>query len=56
MKMKKLLFGLCVSLISISATAQTNVIAHRGYWKTNGSAQNSVAALLKADEAGCYGS
>lgn len=56
MKMKKLLFGLCASLISISATAQTNVIAHRGYWKTNGSAQNSVAALLKADEAGCYGS
>lgn len=34
----------------------TQVIAHRGFWKTNGSAQNSIAALVKADSIGCYGS
>lgn len=38
------------------AIAQTKVIAHRGFWKTDGSAQNSIAALLKADSIGCYGS
>jgi len=32
------------------------VIAHRGFWKTEGSAQNSLAALKKAHEAGVYGS
>ena len=32
------------------------MIAHRGFWKTDGSAQNSIAALLKADSVGCYGS
>lgn len=26
------------------------------FWKTNGSAQNSIAALMKADSVGCYGS
>lgn len=36
--------------------AQSGVIAHRGFWKTDGSAQNSIAALLKADSVGCYGS
>ena len=35
--------------------AQSGVIAHRGFWKTDGSAQNSIAALLKADSVGCYG-
>ena len=36
--------------------AQTQVIAHRGFWTAQGSAQNSLAALLKADSIGCYGS
>jgi glycerophosphoryl diester phosphodiesterase len=31
-------------------------IAHRGFWKTEGSAQNSLASLRKAQELGCYGS
>ena len=44
------------ALAFCSALAQTRVIAHRGYWKTAGAAQNSVAALLKADSIGCYGS
>lgn len=35
---------------------ETKVIAHRGYWDCEGSAQNSVTALRKAAEAGVYGS
>lgn len=30
------------------------VVAHRGYWQTGGSAQNSVAAMVKADSIGAY--
>ncbi|MDR1937534.1 MAG: glycerophosphodiester phosphodiesterase [Tannerellaceae bacterium] len=39
-----------------TVSAQTKVIAHRGYWDTEGSAQNSIASLKKAGEAGVYGS
>lgn len=38
------------------ACAQPKVIAHRGYWKTEGSAQNSLASFTKADAIGAYGS
>lgn len=34
----------------------TNVIAHRGYWKCNGSAQNSIKAIERAGEIKAYGS
>ena len=55
--MKNRLMILAVTLmVFCSAQAQTRVIAHRGYWKTEGSAQNSITALLKADSIGCYGS
>ena len=40
----------------LNLQAQTEIIAHRGYWKTTGSAQNSIAALMKADSIGVYGS
>lgn len=43
-------------VIAVVAVAQTQVIAHRGYWKTDGSAQNSLRAIVKADSIGCYGS
>ena len=56
MKIKKILLTSALILSTYSAIAQTQVIAHRGYWKTDGSAQNSIAALLKADSIGCYGS
>ena len=36
--------------------AKTGIIAHRGYWKTEGSAQNSIASLTKAQQLGIYGS
>lgn len=57
MKLKKLLF---IPLFCMAAGAlqaqKTQVIAHRGFWKTDGSAQNSIAALVKADSIHCYGS
>lgn len=56
MKIKTLFLGSVLLLTSYGATAQTQVIAHRGYWKTSGSAQNSITALLKADSIHCYGS
>lgn len=43
-------------LCGSSAFSQTKVIAHRGYWDCEGSAQNSITALNKAHEVGAYGS
>lgn len=45
----------CLCLAALSIQAQTQVIAHRGYWKAEGSAQNSLASLRKAAEAKVYG-
>ncbi len=42
--------------VAVNAQERTKVIAHRGYWQTAGSAQNSIRALVKADSIGCYGS
>ncbi|MDR1880332.1 MAG: glycerophosphodiester phosphodiesterase [Tannerellaceae bacterium] len=42
--------------LRIGFLSQTKVVAHRGYWDTKGSAENSLAALQKAAEAGFYGS
>ena len=36
--------------------AQVKVVAHRGYWTTPGSAQNSIASITKADAIGAFGS
>ena len=47
-------FALVACILGIQA--QTQVIAHRGFWKTEGSAQNSITALEKAAEAQLYGS
>ena len=55
MNQKKLITTLLFLSFVFSATAQ-EVIAHRGYWKTDGSAQNSLAALMKADAISAYGS
>ena len=55
--MKKVIFSIIsfflVGILNISAQ---EIIAHRGYWKIDGSAQNSIAALVKADEINVYGS
>lgn len=43
-------------LFSVNAVPETQIVAHRGYWKTEGSAQNSIMSLKKADALGIYGS
>lgn len=55
--MRKLVLTCLLTLFTChTILAQTQVIAHRGFWKTEGSAENSIAALIKADSIGCYGS
>ncbi len=55
--MKNLLIILIICFTCISnIQGQTKVIAHRGFWKAEGSAQNSLTALQKAHELGIYGS
>ncbi len=45
-------------LLTLPALSQDGVkiIAHRGYWQTEGSAQNSIKALELADKINVYGS
>lgn len=57
MKLKKTL--LCAAVVMAGASvlhAQPKVVAHRGYWKTEGSAQNSITAIRKADAIKVFGS
>ena len=58
MKLKNILsvFALMLASYANIQAQQTKVIAHRGFWKTSGSAQNSITALVKADSIHCYGS
>ncbi|MDD4820778.1 MAG: glycerophosphodiester phosphodiesterase family protein [Flavobacteriales bacterium] len=53
--MKKIL-ALTFLLSAMCAVAQPKVVAHRGYWKTDGSAQNSITALKKANQIKAWGS
>ena len=53
--MKRIYFTFVVAMTIIVAMAQTQVVAHRGYWKADGSAQNSRRSLVKADSIGCWG-
>lgn len=53
---KTLISALALVACIIGIQAQTQVIAHRGFWKTEGLAQNSIAALEKAAEENLYGS
>jgi len=55
MKQKSLLFVWMLIFGTAGLYAQ-QIIAHRGYWKTEGSAQNSLASLRKADSIRVYGS
>lgn len=54
--MKRLLVLFIALVMVMTISAQTQAIAHRGYWTIAGSAQNSIASLLAADRAGVYGS
>jgi len=55
---KKYCFLILSLLLSICLFAQEKpqVIAHRGYWQTKGSAQNSIASLENAARINVYGS
>lgn len=55
MKLKSFLLIACLAAAA-SMAAQPKVIAHRGYWRAQGSAQNSVRALVKADSIACHAS
>lgn len=54
--MKHTFLSILLLLTPIFALAQPKVVAHRGHWKPEGSAQNSIRSLQLAAEVGCYGS
>ena len=56
MKRKTIILLMFILLVSTTGVTAQQIIAHRGYWKTEGSAQNSIAALMKADSIGVFGS
>ncbi len=53
--MKRKLVLICLmGFFTISiVNAKPKVVAHRGYWNIEGSAQNSIRALIKADSIKC---
>lgn len=51
-----LLIVAALSMVTTSLMAQPKIIAHRGYWKAEGCAQNSISSLRAAGELGCWGS
>lgn len=52
--MKKLLLCMCTAVAGVMYinAAPTKIVAHRGYWTAEGSAQNSIRSLVKADSIG----
>ena len=54
--MQRYFFSLLLTFCTLACLAQPKVVAHRGYWKTEGSAQNSIASWQKAAQIGCWGS
>ncbi len=54
--MNRLIVAIALCMAVLGAEAQTRIIAHRGYWKSEGSAQNSITSLKRAAEARVYGS
>ena len=59
MKLSKSILVLLASiLLAVPAGAKdkTRVIAHRGYWTMEGSAQNSIRSLELANQVKVYGS
>ena len=56
MNLKNMMMASALLMAACCMQAQTKAIAHRGFWTISGSAQNSLAALVKADSIHCYGS
>ena len=54
--MKKIIIALLIMMFTIMS-AQTQIIAHRGFWKTNSiTVENSIQSLKNAQELKIYGS
>lgn len=53
---RSLLLALMACAMALPILAQPKIVAHRGYWRSEGSAQNSLTSLIRADQVGCYGS
>ena len=56
MKKLALLFVVLLAVSCSNDIPQNRVIAHRGFWQTEGSAQNTLTSLRLAVENGFYGS
>lgn len=54
--MQRYFISFFLTVFSLVCLAQPHVVAHRGYWKAEGSAQNSIASFQKAAQIGCWGS
>ena len=46
----------CFLLLSCQTSKHSGIIAHRGYWNTEGSHENSLSSLKNAMALGVYGS
>ena len=44
MNLKKMMIGSALLMAACCMQAQTKAIAHRGFWKTPGSSQNSITS------------
>lgn len=54
MKIRFLFFSVLFLFSLAICSAKPKVVAHRGHWQAEGSAQNSIRSLIKADSIGCY--
>ena len=54
--MKRLILTAVAALSTLALSAQTQVIAHRGFHAQEGSDKNTVSSLLNAQKLGVYGS
>lgn len=54
--MQRYFISFFLTVSSLVCLAQPHVVAHRGYWKAERSAQNSIASFQKAAQIGCWGS
>ena len=45
MNLKKMMIGSALLMAACCMQAQTKAIAHRGFWKTPGSSQNSITSI-----------
>lgn len=56
MRLRNIISTLLIAAAAVASATQPKVVAHRGFWRAPGSAQNSIASLCKADSIRCYGS